>query len=181
MIEYIENDDSKACEERWYVVYTKARLEAIAREHLTRQRFDTYLPLVETPKRKKGQITSIVSPFFPRYLFVRLKLASDNWAPIRSTRGVCGLVKFNGVPKPVPDEFVTMLKSNENAEHLQSVLLPEWQSGDEITIEQGPFSGYRCIFQQRRSADRVAVLLNIIGKPTQATLNYQDLQLPQFA
>ena len=165
----------------WFVVYTKARQESVALEHLERQHFDCYLPRIQHSKRRGGQIVSTIEPFFPRYLFVQLSLEDQNWAPIRSTRGVCGLVKFEGVPKRVPERLIRLLKSNENAEHLQTVVEKFWKSGDEVVIEQGPFAGYKCIFQQKRSADRVSVLMNIVGKPTRATLQKNDLQLPQYA
>lgn len=184
MTEIIKNIASRIEPESsadWFVVYTKAQLEVTAQEHLTRQNFETYLPMVETRKRRQGQLVSMIKPFFPRYLFVRFNRDTDDWSPVRSTRGVCGLVKFDGVPKPVPSSLINGLKRNEDEEQLQRYKQPDWQPGDEVAIEQGPFAGYSCIFQQRRSADRVAVLLNIVNKPTRATLNVEDLQIPQFA
>lgn len=184
MFEIMENKDLKfdaKSDSQWYVVYTKAQLEVSAQQHLARQNFETYLPLVETQKRRQGQLVSMIKPFFPRYLFIRFNRDTDDWSPVRSTRGVCGLVRFEGVPKPVPDSLIDGLKSNEDEEHLQLFPQPGWKAGDEVAIEQGPFAGYSCIFQERRSADRVAVLLNIINKPTRATLKSQDLQIPQFA
>ena len=76
---------------------------------------------------------------------------------------------------------IKALKANENIEKLQRVIPKSWKPGDVVEIEQGPFAGYRCIFQAERSTDRVAVLLNIVGKQTRATLMRQDLQIPQFA
>lgn len=32
----------------WYVVYTKQRQETLAREHLLRQDYNVYLPLIKT-------------------------------------------------------------------------------------------------------------------------------------
>lgn len=165
----------------WYVVYTKAQLEISASEHLARQDFESYLPLIETQQRRQGQVVATIKPFFPRYLFIRFDRETDDWSPVRSTRGVCGLVKFEGVPKPVPASLIKGLRANEDERQLQRINQPSWKAGDNVAIEQGPFAGYSCIFQEHRSADRVAVLLNIINKPTRATLNVQDLQLPQFA
>jgi len=165
---------------KWYVLYTKPRSEQIAREHLERQRFSVYLPLVATPKRVKGKLSTVIESYFPRYLFVSLDIDQDNWAPIRSTRGVCDLVKFEGRPKDVPFQLIQALKDNENLEQLQNISQPAWKTGDRVEIEQGPFTGYSCIFQASRSSDRVAVLINIVGKPTRATLSNQDLQIPQF-
>lgn len=172
---------SGSLQRKWYVLYTKPRSEQIAKAHLERQSFSAYLPLVASPKRVKGKLTTVVEPYFPRYLFVSLDIDQDNWAPIRSTRGVCDLVKFEGRPKDVPAQLIQALKDNEDCEQLQNISQAEWKAGDRVDIEQGPFAGYSCIFQASRSADRVAVLIDIVGKPTRATLPNQDLQIPQFA
>lgn len=165
----------------WFVVYTKARQEQVAVENLARQGFEAYCPSIAITKRRKGQLASIIEPFFPRYIFLNFDLVSDNWAPLRSTRGVANLVKFGGIPQQVPESLVTALKDNENSDNLQIVAEKTWKKGDSVEIEQGPFAGYRCLFESERSADRVSVLLDIVGKPTRTTLQRQDLQLPQFA
>ena len=175
--------DSKpaASKQEWFVVYAKARQEDVALQNLERQQFHCYLPRIQLSKRRNGQIVPSIEPFFPRYLFVRLALQDQDWAPIRSTRGVCGLVRFEGVPKRIPEQFINLLKENEDSQYLQRVIDKSWKSGDQVKIEQGPFAGYQCIFQQKRGADRVSVLLDIVGKPTRATLLKDDLQLPQYA
>ncbi|MEQ8952588.1 MAG: transcription/translation regulatory transformer protein RfaH [Gammaproteobacteria bacterium] len=165
----------------WYVLYTKPRQEHIAELNLQRQGYRVYFPRCEVIKRRKRLLTGLIEPFFPRYLFINLDKTRDNWAPIRSTRGVCGIVRFEGVPKPVPTPLIDALKSNENPQQLQTLSRQTWSRGEEVEIEQGPFAGYSCIFQESRGIDRVVVLLNIVGKPTRATLLKNDLQAPQPA
>jgi len=165
----------------WFVVYTKARQEQVALENLARQNFEAYCPNIAITKRRKGELISQIEPFFPRYIFLRFNLQTDNWAPVRSTRGVSGLVRFGGVPRQVPASLIRMLRQNEDPLHLQQIMPRTWMQGDVVEIEQGPFAGYSCIFQAERSVDRIAVLLNIVGKQTRVTLLKQDLQLPQFA
>ena len=166
---------------RWYVIYCKPRQESVAKENLERQGFGAYLPLTQLKKRRKGVHVAFVEPFFPRYLFMRFDHKSDDWAPIRSTRGVVGVVKFAGVPQCVPDRLISSLQSNENSDQLQEVTGNSWKAGDVVAIEEGPFAGYSCIYQATKSNDRVRVLLNLIGKQTRATLLKSNLQLPQFA
>lgn len=166
---------------QWFVLYTKARQERVARDNLERQEFEVYLPEIEITKRRKTGLVAIVEPFFPRYLFIRFDCKNDDWGPIRSTRGVCGLVRFEGVPKPLPSNLIDMLRLNENTQKLQIVNKKTWETGDTVQIEQGSFAGYKCIFQTEKSAERVCVLLTIVGKQTRTTLLKQDLQIPQFA
>ena len=171
-------DSAPGTARQWYVVYTKPRQETVALENLERQGYQAYLPRWKVPKRKNSVFKSLIEPFFPRYLFIHMDQTHDNWAPIRSTRGVSGIVRFAGQPKPVPNELISMLQRNENSELLQTVSEKSWKPGDEVEVEEGAFAGYRCIFLEARSMDRVRVLLDILGKQTRATLNRNDLALP---
>ena len=163
---------------QWYAIYTKARQEEVALENLLRQGYEAYLPRWKVTKRKQSLLASMIEPFFPRYLFIHMDRTEDNWGPIRSTRGVCGLVRFGGHPKPVPGSLIAMLMKNEKSEKLQSYKEDSWSFGAEVDVEAGPFAGYRCIFLESSSMDRVRVLLDILGKQTRATLHRNDLALP---
>lgn len=163
------------------MVHTKHRQEHIAEYHLQNQQFEVFLPKLATEKRRQHQIVSQIEPYFPRYLFVQFSEGTDDWGPIRSTRGVSNLVRFDGRPRPVPQQLITALRENENSEGLQQVSKASWKPGQEVEIEDGPLYGYRCIFEAVRSSDRVAVLLNIIGKQTRAVIDKQDLAIPQTA
>lgn len=173
--------DEKYSRAQWFVIHTKPRQEHIAEQHLQNQRFEVFLPRFEVQKRKHHGITRQIEPYFPRYLFVRFSESRDDWGPIRSTRGVSSLVRFNGRPRAVANQLIVMLKENQNPEGLQQVSRNSWKPGDRVEIEDGPFAGYRCIFEAVRSSDRVAVLLNIVGKQTQAVIRQQDLAIPHFA
>ncbi len=172
-------DLSSTADKQWFVIYTKPRREAIAQVNLERQGYVTYFPRVAITKRRGGELTTVVEPFFPRYIFIHLDPQRDNWAPIRFTRGVSGLVRFNGQPKAVDLCLINALKANENSEQLQALSPSAWHKGEVVEIERGPFSGYRCIFQHQRSSDRVSVLLNIVGQPTNTILDRGDLQVPR--
>src|ERR1700722_13245752 len=86
---------------RWYLVQCRARQENRAQEHLERQGFDCYRPLYESECIRRGRKQSETVGLFPGYLFIRLDHTNDNWAPIRSTRGVVQIVRFNNYPLPI--------------------------------------------------------------------------------
>ena len=93
----------------WYAIHTKPRQEEHAAEHLRRQEFEIYLPKIKQARRFRQRWRDTIEPLFPRYLFIRLDLGSDNVAPIRSTRGVSKLVSFNGLPATVPEPLIDAL------------------------------------------------------------------------
>jgi transcription elongation factor/antiterminator RfaH len=74
---------------RWHLVYTKPRQEETAFINLTNQNYESYLPFISKEKILQGKKVVIKEPMFPRYIFVRLNNdGSQNWSPIRSTKGV---------------------------------------------------------------------------------------------
>lgn len=171
------NTGSKQQDRSWYLIVTKPQSEFKAQENLTRQNYETYLPLVQTSRRRNGKIVNRTEAFFPRYLFISLDKETDNWAPIRSTIGVAGLIRFGGMPAVVPEKMISNLKNNENELGLQSLEKKELKLGDKVEIIDGPFEGYKAVYQKMKSTERVSVLLDIVGKNTQVTLSVHELEI----
>ena len=171
------NMDKQGHKRSWYLVATKPQSEFKAQENLLRQGYDTYLPLVETSRRRNGKNVKRTEAFFPRYLFIHLDKQTDNWLPIRSTIGVAGMVRFGGMPAQVPEIIIANLKNNENEFGLLSTEKKELKLGDKVGIIGGPFDGYKAVFQKMKSTERVSVLLDIVGKNTKVTLSVHELEI----
>lgn len=88
--------------ERWYVVYTLPVREMRARMHLENQGFRTFLPQRPKTVRHARKFSTVVAPFFPRYLFVVLDLGLDHWRSVNGTFGVANLIMQGDMPNPVP-------------------------------------------------------------------------------
>ena len=162
-------------EKHWYLVYSKPRQEEVARINLERQGYQSYLPMARVPRRRLGRRVVRIEPMFPRYLFIRLDTATDNWAPIRSTLGVSSLVRFGMHPSPVPEELVAYLRSRDTAAGYQDLPLNTFQPGQKVVIEEGPFRGYEGIYMAKTSHERVTVLLDIVGRSARAQVNIEQL------
>ena len=161
----------------WYLIYTKPRGEELARTNLLQQGFDTYLPLVRRNKRQRGRYKPVIEALFPRYLFISLDMTRDNWMPIRSTIGVSNMVKFGGFPARVPARLVKELMLHEDADGLREEAVRVFTPGDEIELLDGALGGYRAIFEQYVSTERIAVLLDIVGKHTRMFVSRHNVQL----
>jgi transcriptional antiterminator RfaH len=161
---------------QWYVVYAKPRQETVAKKNLERQGYETYLPLVSQARRRNGRRVSVVGPMFPRYLFIHLDNRSDNWAPIRSTRGVISLVRFGQAAAKVPDALVSALHGREDERGVQIMPVEEYRAGSRVRITDGSFSGYQGVFLAKTGRDRVVLLLDILGKHTRATVNVNVIE-----
>ena len=161
--------------EAWYAIQAKARQEHLAVEHLRRQHYDVYLPLIRLPRRRRGTWHQVTEPLFPGYLFVRLNPQRHNTAPIRSTRGVIGLVRFGGALRPVPDGLVEHLlaaRADPDGAISQQHL---FQAGDRVEIVSGPLAGLQAIFLAPTGQQRARLLLNLLGRETRVVIPEDQL------
>jgi len=149
----------------WYAVQTKPRQEAIAERHLQRQHFETYLPKVLLRKRRRAKWTKVVEPLFPRYLFIHVDPDESSLAPVRSTHGVAGLVRFGHSLKPVPESVIDYLRQTENPDTHQHHA-EDWphRSGDTVEVLEGPFKGLTGVFQVATAEDRALLLIDLLGR-----------------
>jgi transcriptional antiterminator RfaH len=161
----------------WYLVHTKPRQENLAQENLERQGYETYLPRIYQTRRRNGRHVKTIEAFFPRYLFIHLDSETDNWAPIRSTIGVSKMIRFDGIPAMVPEQLIQALKGNDDADGVQCLNQKNLIRGDKVTIIDGPLAGYQGIYQQQKSSERVAVLVDLVGKNTLLNISVHDLQI----
>ena len=156
---------------QWYVLQTKCRQEDTAAQNLNNQNFNTFCPMLRVQKHSRGKWTSVCEPMFPGYLFIELDLEKDNAAPIRSTRGVIGLVRLGAAIQPFPESMVSALMEAQSiiGDAVEPARL--FDAGDEVSLIGGPMAGLRAIFKSRNSQERVVVLLNILGNQTQVLVS----------
>ncbi len=154
----------------WYVVHTKSRQETSARDHLERQSFHTHLPLVQAPRHRRGRWQSLTEPLFPGYLFINLDIESQNVVPIRSTRGVIGLVRFGNQLCPAPNGLVEELISSQPEADRPLDFAQLFRPGGEVEIVDGPLVGLKAIVEANSNQDRVHILLDLLGKSSRVTL-----------
>lgn len=151
----------------WLLVATKPRSEFVARQHLERQGFEVCLPQITLRKRKQGTWQQVTEPLFPGYLFVGVVLGEQDISPIRSTVGCLQVVRFGGELVPLSDGVMQLLLTYETAPRQGS---PTFSEGQAVRIESGPFAGLDAVFHQHKGADRVEVLMAVLGKVRTVTL-----------
>lgn len=158
--------------EHWYAVSCKPRQEAIAEENLLRQGYRVYLPRIQSQRRRHGQWTNVIEPLFPRYLFIRVDHTSRSTAPVRSTRGAVGLVRFGGQPAVVPEEVISAIVQRETPESgLHQDDRPLFHAGEPVKLESGPLAGMEGIFVEEDGEKRTIVLLELLGKANKIRIN----------
>lgn len=156
--------------EAWYAVHTKARQEQLALANLERQHFLGFLPLIRLPRHRRDAWVEVTEPLFPGYLFLRLDPRRDDTAPIRSTRGVIGMVRFGGTMRPVPQALIQGLREIQTDPEGAIRREQLFQAGGRVAIVSGPLAGLEAIFLASTGQQRVRLLLCLLGRETTITI-----------
>jgi transcriptional antiterminator RfaH len=157
---------------RWYVVQTQPHAEAKAAAHLRRQGFDVHLPRYLKRRRHARRVEMVAAPLFPRYMFVAVDLAVQRWRVIQSTIGISRLVCNGDSPAVVPEGIIKDLKCRED--ELGFVKLerrPRFAPGDKIRVLDGVFSACLGLFEGVTDGERVAILLDLLGRKVRVVLD----------
>ena len=150
----------------WYVVRTHPKQEQRASSNLQAWGIETLTPflLVNKCNQFTGQLSRVVKPLFPAYIFVRFKF-NDLYHKIRFTRGVHSLVCFNERPTPVDEEIISLIRSRIGNDGFVRTSA-ELKAGDEVVINDGRFQKLHGVFEhemQDADADRVTILLSSVS------------------
>ena len=125
----------------WHLIHTKIRQERLALEHLQRQGYDCFLPLVRSEKLHGGVLQLVEEPMFPRCLFIRLSADLESHRTIHMTSGVSRLLSFGQTPVVISDELIATIRAQAAS-----------ATGPEAT------------YSMARGEDRVIALLNALSQ-----------------
>jgi transcription antitermination factor NusG len=146
----------------WYVVYSGSHDERTVQFNLRSKGLEVFFPrlLLPTSLHRRSQIV----PFFPNYLFVRIRLP-DEYDCLTSSSAVKGLVSFNNAPATLDDAVVAYLMRQANP---AGVITggSNLKVGHEIRTSGGLFDGIAGIIQDPPDArGRVRILIELLSRP----------------
>ena len=160
----------------WYVLLSKPKQDEKAEFNLRNQGYEVYRPMAKRLRKYRGKMIEREESLFPRYLFVSLDTINDNWAPIRSTRGVSQIVRFGMEPAKIPAELINDLKVSEGILAEKAIEMDRFKKGEKIIIETGPYRGIQAIFECYQDGDQcVHVLFEMMGKMTKLPINVTNI------
>ena len=157
---------------RWYVVQTQVNGEAKAAQNLLRQGFDIYLPRYLKRRRHARKVDFAAKPLFPRYLFVAIDTAAQRWRSIQSTQGVSRLVCNGEEPAALPNGVLGALRAREDDRgFVRMDAKPAFTPGDKVRVLAGAFMDSAGLFDGMGDHDRVAILLDLLGRKVRVHLD----------
>ena len=152
---------------KWYLIKTKPRQEKIAIANLENQKYRVYCPFALI--NNKSQF------LFPGYLFIHLDNESQDWSPIKSTKGVLNFVRFGINFAKIPDKVIDLITQNEKNTANKIKNINNFKKGDKVQINDGVFKSCIAIFQSIKSDERVLILLNLLGQEQTININKKSL------
>jgi transcriptional antiterminator RfaH len=161
---------------QWYLIQFKPNSHRLAKRNLQRQGFETFLPLHGVARRTKSRFITDLRPLFPGYMFVGIDKSSTPWSKINSTLGVSRLVTFDGTPKPLPSQLISILmrRCDEEGKILPPAAL---NPGDNVEILIGPFAHFVATVETIDAQQRAWILMDFMGQSTRIQIAPNQIQL----
>lgn len=156
----------------WYVIQTHVNAETKAARNLERQGFSIYLPRYLKRRSHARKVETVPAPLFPRYMFVWIDIETQRWRSVQSTFGVSQLVLNGSDPAPLAPQVISCLKAREDdGGYVQLDRRPSIALGAKVRVLTGVFAENLGLFDGMADRDRVAVLLDLLGRKVRVTLD----------
>ncbi|MBX9804131.1 MAG: transcriptional activator RfaH [Alphaproteobacteria bacterium] len=156
----------------WFVAHTHALKECVAKQHLLDQGYEVYLPRFKKIRRHARKVEEVLSPLFPRYIFLGIDLENASWRSVNGTRGVSYLLMTqDSVPARIPSRIIEELRSQEIDDGILPVAsLSTFVRGERVRIMEGAFKDHVATYEVLDDKSRVHLLLTFMGREMQMTL-----------
>jgi transcriptional antiterminator RfaH len=160
--------------DKWLVANTLPHRESYACEHLARQNFQVYCPMITRRIKHARRVHDAPRPLFPGYVFVKHHVQGQRWHSILGTRGIKSLVRSGERPSELCGSFIEALKARETDGVIRR---PERQLeiGQQVAVQDGPLDGLVGQIVELREKDRAIVLLNLLDQQTRTQLSTGSL------
>ena len=154
---------------KWYAIRIKVNRERDVEKRLRDLRLEVFQPWMRARRRIGSKFHWVQVPLFPGYIFCRLDMVLSGKAA-RYSPGVKDFLSFGSRLAEVGEDIIDALRERcpDGVAEIDSVRA---KPGDKVRINEGPFSGLEAIFEQKlKGSERVAVLLDILGRQTRIVL-----------
>lgn len=158
----------------WYLLQTKPNAHSTACEHLKRQGFNVFLPLIIKTTKKNSKFLDVKVPLFQGYLFMGSAVEQVPWKSVNGTRGVSTAVTLDGAYRPVSTHIIDGLQSRCDDDGVIQ-RLDDIAPGDRVKIERGPFAEFICFVEEIQDVQRAWILIDLLQHKTRIAVSLRDL------
>ena len=157
--------------QKWMIAQIKPNSCDLAVRNLERQGFKTFVPKIKTTIKKEDRFINKNVSLFPGYVFIAFNPYQLTWMKINSTYGVSKVLVFNKKPSEISYDIILALKDRYE-KNIDSTLKENFQTGDTIRFNSGPFVDIFARIEKVDSKKRIWILLEVMG-------GYRKLNLKQ--
>ncbi len=149
-------------EKRWYIWYTKPRVEKKLKNRLDKEGITNYLPIRKELHQWSDRKKWVERPLFPGYIFT-----SVNWRYLNKVRAIEGILSyliFEGQPAFLREEEINRIENFLVSPHELEVVDKTFNKGDLVEVLAGPLIGEKGIIVDYKGQKRLAVNIEQMGK-----------------
>ena len=158
----------------WFAAYTCANHEKRVAAELDVRRVEYFLPLYGSVRRWKDRRVQLELPLFPGYVFVRLPLCER--LRVLQISGVVRLVGFGGLPVPLPDGEMELMRSGLS-QSLKAEPHPFLTVGRRVRITAGPLQGVQGVLLKKKGGYRFVLSIDLIQRSVAVEVDATDVQI----
>jgi transcription elongation factor/antiterminator RfaH len=148
----------------WYAIHTNPRQETRAAENLRSWGVETFSPKIKVRRTNpySGTITYVPNHLYPGYIFGHFH-ADSLLSKVHFTRGVHSVVSLAGVPIPVDDEIIAIIKARIGQDGFVQIG-ERLEYGDQVIVKDGRFKDLAGMFEKElEGSNRVQILITTIS------------------
>lgn len=172
--------DSDNTQKKWFCLRTQTKREHIAVAHIAKESdFQTFCPRVRFQRLTARGKVWFTEAMFPGYLFARFDWEKD-LRRVNSMLGISGVLHFGEYYPSIAESFIEDLRGHLDESDLK-VFANAMEVGDTVTVSEGPMMGFDAVVTQLLPAkDRVRILLDFLGQPTEAEIGIDKVYKDTF-
>ena len=159
-------------EPRWFVCHTKPRCEKKFAALLTVEKFDHYLPLVQSIRRYGTQTKKFTKPLFPGYVFTQV-------TPEKKTRIYQQDLLVRAMMVENEAVFLRQLEDVKLicASGLEASLRPLLKKGTHVKVLSGPLAGLEGFVDDPANPRGIVVSVDVLQQGLLVYLPLENLKL----
>jgi transcription antitermination factor NusG len=158
---------------RWYVAYTYPRHERAVADQLSHKSVEVFLPTYTKTSRWKDRRVKLDLPLFPGYVFTRMCV--NERLAVLSVPSVIRLVSFNGLPIPVDDAEIDVIRLGiaRGGKMLPHELVAV---GERVRVTEGVFEGMEGIVVRHNNSCKLVVTIALIQQSVALEVEASQLE-----
>ncbi len=156
----------------WWVAHTRSRNEKALAQDLIRKQINYFLPMTWRVRRQRGRTIRSLLPLFSGYLFFCGN--EDHRIELLKTNRVANLIEVKDQEKLLQE-----LLQFEHAIRAGARLTPHKyiKAGQRCQVTAGPLTGLEGIFLRTRTAARLVLQVDILGRATSVEIDADMIEV----